>query len=220
MVVDAAAKVLSDKASLAENTIKEHLSQRFEWACTELGVDEAFLLCRLSKPEAAAPYGSTLPLSATQPLSSSGKRTLARVVAEIPDELIGFARLLCLSHHGYEKAQKKEALPNPRLEAVEELDASWPGATVVPGTSVAVTDVLCGALQLRANKYPTTAEQTLSLLASCNLQLDHPERMALVVRAGDQVILREHQIVFELVRTTTQAAGAAAPTSNKRARRG
>jgi len=42
---------------------------------------------------------------------------LSRASGEISDDLVGFARLLCVTQDDFERAKKKEALPNARLDA-------------------------------------------------------------------------------------------------------
>lgn len=196
-VLEVAAEKLSQITGASKEVMAAHLHPRFEWACTELGMDEVFLLARLSTPCATAPYGSTLDL---QPgaLSLSQKRTLSRAAGEVPDELVGFARLLCVTQSGFEHARKKEALPTARLEAVEPLDESWPGSPPA-GAGLAVASLLADAVQRRAAAYPTTWSDTASQLVACAPSTDDPYRMALVVRAGDQVILDEHQRLFALL---------------------
>lgn len=207
MLVEAAAAKLMKATGADDASVMNVLTPRFEWACAELGVDEVFLLSRLSKPTNEPPYGSTLALDPSKTLDSAQKRTLSRAASEIPDELIGFTRLLLLTGHGFERAQKKEALPNARLDAVEELDASWPGSPPV-GAAIAVSSVLLDALTLRMNKYPMSWEDTAAALASSSLSSEDPCRMALVVRAGDQAILQEHAVVFDMVLAQARAEAA------------
>lgn len=221
MVVDAAVQKLCLVTGASETDIRACLTPRFEWACSEVGVDEAFLLCRLSKPEPTAPYAGTLPLQLGQEMRSGDKRVLSRAVGEIPDDLVGFVRLLCLTQHGFERAKKKEALPSARLDALEEVDKSWPGSPP-EGAMLSVASVLRDALALRAKAYPTPWPETADLLAKCTASSEDPYRMALVVRAADEAILQEHDIVMDLVLAHARAQAAsvqpASHTSSKKAR--
>jgi len=208
-VVDAAVAKLAEATHSPKADVHARLSARFEWACTELGIDEVFLLARLSKPESRAPYSSTLALDSRAPLDQSQKRTLSRAASEIPEELVGFTRLLIVSQHGYEKAQKREALPNGRLDAVEEVDGG--------GVAVAVASVLLDAVARRAAQYPTAWDATAELLRTCSAPTDSPTRMALVVRAGDETILAEHTTVLSMILEHARAeAQSTIPPSKRR----
>ena len=220
-IFDAALTKLSLATQVSEDVIRTFLMPRFEWACTELGIDEVFLLCRLSKPKNTAPYAGTLSLDTSRPLTSADRRVLSRASGEISDDLVGFARLLCVTQDDFERAKKKEALPNARLDAVEVIDASWPGSPP-KGAMLSVASVLRDALALRGQAYPTTWKDTAKALVECTASSEDPYRMALVVRAGDQAILQEHTTVTELVlaHARAQASGAASnPAPSKKARR-
>ncbi|WFD34007.1 Ribosomal lysine N-methyltransferase 4 [Malassezia cuniculi] len=177
LVVDAAASHLSTK--------REELDARFEWACTDIGIDDVFLLSRLSKPANEPPYGSTLDFK--EHLDSTQKKSLSKAVSQIPEELISFVRLLCADDAAWEKAKKRGALPNPRIDAV---DANG-------DKSVAVADVIADAVRARLAQYPSTMDDD-----SQELYKGSPSehgRMALVVRIGDKVILNEHLTVCETI---------------------
>ena len=160
-------------------------------------------------------------LDASRPLTSADRRVLSRASGEISDDLVGFVRLLCVTQDDFERAKKKEALPNARLDAVEAMDASWPGSPP-KGAMLSVASVLLDALALRGQAYPTTWNDTAKALVECTASSEDPYRMALVVRAGDQAILQEHTTVTELVlaHARAQASGAASnPAPSKKARR-
>lgn len=220
-IFDAATTKLCQVTGASEDAMRTFLMPRFEWACTELGIDEVFLLCRLSKPMNMAPYAGTLSLDTNRPLTSADKRVLSRATSEISDDLIGFVRLLCVTQSDFERAKKKEALPNARLDALEAIDASWPGHPP-DGALLSVASVLRDALFLRGNIYPTAWDDTAKALVECTASSVDPHRMALVVRAGDQAILREHTTVTELVLAHARAQ-VSGPASNhapsKKARR-
>jgi len=210
-VLESAVAKLVQITGAPQDSIAAHLDRRFEWACTELGMEEVFLISRLSRPTPSVPFGSTLDLQPGK-LSSSQKRILSRAAGEVPDELVGFARLLCVSQSGFERAQKKDALPSARLDAVEALDESWPGSPPA-GAALAVASVLADAVQRRASAYPTSWSETASQLSACAPSTEDPYRMALVVRAGDQVILDEHHRLFTLL--LAHARAEAAPLTTK-----
>ncbi|WFD01917.1 Ribosomal lysine N-methyltransferase 4 [Malassezia obtusa] len=198
LVVEAAVSkiVLATGASQAE--VEAMTAARFEWACTELGMDEVFLLSRLSKPEAEAPFGSTLSLDVTQPAVSQ-KKALSRAAAHIPEDLVSFARLLCVPQPGFAKAQKRGALPNARLDAIEEFDMQGPRTAEGRTLHLAVASVLLEAMDKRLAQYPLGWQQTAEVLRTCTEPPNTPHRMALVVRAGDQTILTEHTTVLRLI---------------------
>lgn len=198
LVVDAAVSkiVLATGAPQAE--IEARAATRFEWACTELGMDEVFLLQRLSKPESDAPYGSTLGLDVTQPPQSQ-KKALSRAAQHIPEDVVSFARLLCAPETAFAKAQKRNALPNARLDAVEEIDVRGPRRTENDVLHLAVASVLLEAMQKRLESYPLAWQQTAEALRACAEPPNTPHRMALVVRAGDETILTEHVTVLQLI---------------------
>lgn len=194
LLVDAAEKLLSaDRAAL---------DTRFEWACTELGIDDVFLLSRLSKPQSEPPYGSTLALDG--PLNSAQKRALAKAVAEIPEELISFVRLLCASETAWEKAKKRGALPNPRIDAVD--------------APVPVARIIADAVRARLAEYPTPLEESAAALRH-ESSSEHIH-MALVVRVGDEIILNEHLAVCDAVlrHTSSKREGEEDNASAKKAR--
>lgn len=197
-VVDTAVGKLCAATQGEEGVIRAAMQERFEWACTELGVDEVFLLSRLSKPQAQPPYGSTLALDPAKAPDASARRALTKAVAEVPEELVSFARLLCVNQSAFTKAQKRSALPNARLEATEEVEASW---LKNKGTAphVAVASVLLDAVRARLAGYPESLEELHASLYRATPAPSEHRRMAMVVCAGDQVILREHMALFSVV---------------------
>ena len=200
IIVDAAAAKLRQVTGAADDAVRACLMPRFEWACTELGLDEVFLLCRLSKPTALPPYAGTLPIDAHSTLTSANKRALSHAASDISEDLIGFVRLLCLTQEGFERAKKKEALPKAQLDAVEPLDNhTWPGSPP-QGAMIAVASILSDALLLRTRAYPTSWPDTSkALVAQCEMAPpENRRRMALVVRAGEQAIVQEHNVVLQL----------------------
>ncbi|WFD30273.1 Ribosomal lysine N-methyltransferase 4 [Malassezia sp. CBS 17886] len=213
-VVDAAAATLAAATGAPEAELHAKLSVRFEFACTELGVDEVFLLARLSKPTLERPYSTTLALDdSRRTLSSQDRRSLSRAAAAIPEELVAFARLLVVSDDAYAKAQRRGALPNARIDALEELDASWPrrgAAADGAPRKVAVASILCNAVAQRLSEYPTPWDETARQLCATSAPQGARERMALVVRAGDQSILTEHATVLTLLRRAAAAMEQAA----------
>lgn len=200
MVVEAAASRLG--------VSRESLDARFEWAVTELGVDDAFLLARLSKPRSEPPFGSSLELEGR--LDSAKKRALAKAVAEIPEELVSFARLLCANEAAWDKAKKRGALPNPRIDAVDSAE---------DGKSVAIADVIAGAVRARLAQYPSTIADASTALY--NGSPSEHIRMALVVRIGDLVILGEHLAVCDAViqHGSAKRSGEQDDESSKKARK-
>lgn len=217
LVVDAAVSQIVEATGAPQADVEALAAARFEWACTELGMDEAFLLPRLSKPEDAAPYGSTLALDPTQPAAPQ-KKALSRAAAHIPEDLVSFARLLCVPAAGYAKAQKRSALPNARLDAVETPDV--PGHRVQADAPVhlRVASVLLAAVEKRLAAYPSDWAHTAEALRACTLPGAAPQRMALVVRAGDETILTEHVAVLRLVLAHEATERAPRSEAGKKAR--
>lgn len=198
LIVNAAVSKLVLATGAPQEDVEARTAARFEWACTELGMDEVFLLSRLSKPEPHAPYGSTLSLDLNQPAVSQ-KKALMRAAAHIPEEVVSFARLLCVPQSGFAKAQKRRALPNARLDAIEEIDV--PSKRAEDGTQLhlAVASVLREAVDQRLTQYPDDWQHTSEALRACSDPPNTPHRMALVVRAGDETILTEHSIVLQVI---------------------
>ncbi|WFD41856.1 Ribosomal lysine N-methyltransferase 4 [Malassezia psittaci] len=197
LVVQAFIDQVASTSDASSSDAQTLASKRFEWACTELGMDEVFLLSRLSDPEPCAPYGSTLKVSVEQPASSQ-KKLLSRATSHIPEELISFARLLCLPETSFAKAQKRGALPRARLDATEELEFQGVEGNGTTHVSIAIASILLKAIVKRLAQYPTDWEGTAEALRNCSDPPNTPRRMALVVRAGDQTILNEHIKVLAL----------------------
>ncbi|WFC97768.1 Ribosomal lysine N-methyltransferase 4 [Malassezia yamatoensis] len=197
LVVQAFVDQVVSASDASPNDVRTLASNRFEWACTELGMDEVFLLSRLSDPEPCVPYGSTMRLS-TEQTASSQKKLLSRAASHIPEDLISFARLLCLPETGFAKAQKRGALPRARLDAMEELDLQGVEGHGTTRVLIAIASILLKAIEQRLAQYPTDWEDTAKALKNCSNPPNSPRRMALVVRAGDQTILNEHVKVLAL----------------------
>ena len=207
LLVDAAVAKL-DKASGGRKTaaVRAAVEQRFEWACTELGVDEVFLLSRLSKPSSTPPHASTLRLDARAMRDPDAKRRFSRAAAEVSDDLLSFARLLVLSDAAYDRAKKRMALPTVQLDSVEDVDRAW--VMRLPAPKVAVSSVLRDAVLGRLAQYPAALEDVNAELYSEASKPGERRRMALVVSAGDQTILTEHE---ELCAAVLRQLGANIP---------
>ncbi|SCV73464.1 BQ2448_7390 [Microbotryum intermedium] len=89
---------------------------------------------------------------------------------ELPEELVSTIRTLLLDKAGFEKAQRKEMPPKPRLDSVS---AKW---------AIAILDK-------RMEEYETSIEEDETLLSQTDL--DPRRRMAIIVRHGEKRLLRE-----------------------------
>ncbi|UZJ54473.1 hypothetical protein CBS101457_003793 [Exobasidium rhododendri] len=160
------------------------LSQRIQWACS-LGLDEEIPLQYPFPPSQQPPFRP-------EPQSPTSKE-LREAAAEISEELLILARVLCLSDEAFGKAKEKDKLPNPRIDALEEHSC---GAK----EKMAVAELIIEAIEERRKAYTTDEQADEDLLYSGNgdaQSLSTNKRNALVVRLSEKRILSETRKVLE-----------------------
>jgi SET domain-containing protein 6 len=176
------------------------LMERIQWACS-LGLDEDIALTYPFPPSNEPPY---LPA-----ISAPSTKEFREAAAELPDELLIHARLLCLSDGSFIRIKEKEKLPNVRIDAVEEHSY---GATERLG----VAELIHQALEERKKAYKTSIEEDEAMLFN-DAALSTNKRTALIVRLSEKRILVETQKVLMAAMSYVESKKREAASSNGKA---
>lgn len=202
--------LIAARLLLPNSPSKESLLARVAWACS-LGMDEV------------SPLSYPFPLSSEPPYrpdpSGLTKCDYREAAMGLPDDLLVLARALCLTEENYAKAEAKDRIPNPKIDAVEHHGN---------GQEVSVTQILLKALEERKKDYSTSIEEDEQLLYPASgqtnqLSLNH--RNAITVRLSEKYILVETekmvQAIAELltIKRRANSQGSGSNGQHKKARK-
>lgn len=203
-------ELVAGRMELPASPSRDALLKRMEWACA-LGMDEVSALTYPFPPSSTPPYRPSM--------EDMSKRERREAALHLPEDILVLARVLCLDDASFDKAHAKDKLPNPRIDAVEELDG---------GHQVGVAPLLLHAIEAHRRAYTTTIEQDEQLLfgtsASQAEQLHLNRRQAIVIRLSEKRILADtekilHAVIEAVAQKRKQDAQSGSASSHKKARK-
>lgn len=201
---------------------RQQLAARMQWACL-LGMDDVVVLTSAFAPSTTPPY---YPQSADASI-----RDLREAALGLPEDALVLARVLCWSESAFLRAQAKDKLPSPRVDAVEDDDADG------GNKPCSVATLLGAAIDVRLKAYATSADEDDVLLYGSSssstdegaaalsrhhqASLSRNARNAIVVRLSEKRILLDTKRVLAAVQDAValkkrkaNAAGAASSSAS------
>lgn len=158
------------------------LLDRIKWACS-LGLDEEIPLTYPFPPSEEPPYGPVI--------VNPTEKELKEAASTLSDELLIHARILCMSESSFDKSKKKDKLPNPRIDAVED-------HLYGEKDKMGIAELVNQAIEERKMAYLTSIKEDEELLYSGQQHLlSTNKRNAIIVRLSEKRILEETKKVIQ-----------------------
>nr|CDI54333.1 set domain-containing protein [Melanopsichium pennsylvanicum 4] len=192
LVLQASVSHLTSLLTKSQDEIQKDLEERLEWACSNLGIDEVFILNYLFTPSQKPPHRA-------HPEKPSPKELKAAATGGgIPEEMIALTRVLTQSRESFERAKAKGKGPSARVEAQEEHMLA-----TSKKVKVSTSHIMMAAIDLRLKEYPnegSVEEEEEKLYGARKGEVSgENERRSLVVRLGEKRVLLDQKRVLKYV---------------------